>query len=202
MSIRRPAAAGAAALGAAMMAMLAGCAPAPPDARPEKGAEPAPAVAAAVEQPFRMEPDGDVFIPGWDDDRSTTGPEELGGVHADEFPKPAFVYRHEVIISRDPADAPAVDVPEGAAGVVVVARGVPWTNVFPRMRVTATPADGGAPVALFEGIVQSLTHTRLAAPLPPSLRGARGVVLRFELLNPETGDWRRQIYLRRVAFTE
>ena len=189
-----------------MMAMLAGCAPPPADTD-APATDPATTAGAAAEarpaeQPFRMEPDGVVFIPGWDDDRSTTGPEELGGVHADAFQKPAFVYRHEVIISRDPADSPAVDVPEGAAGVVVVARGVPWTNVFPRMRVTARPADGGGDVVLFEGIVQSLTHTRLAAPLPASLLGARGVVVRFELLNPERGDWRRQIYLRRLAFTE
>ena len=157
------------------------------------------AVGPAENAPFRLADDGTVFIPGWDDDRASTRPEELAQVTADEFAQPAaHVYRGEVLMSTKGVDTPTLAMPANASTIAFYARSIPWHGIYPRVRMTARPTDGSPARVLWEGQIATLTRARFAAPLPADLRG-KHVVLRFEYLTPLSTAQRLVFYLRRVV---
>lgn len=157
------------------------------------------AVGPAERAPFRMADDGTVFIPGWDDDRASSRPEELSQVLADEFAQPAaHVYRGEVIMHTKGVDTPTLAMPDNAGTIAFYARSIPWHGIHPRVRMTARPTDGSPARVLWEGQIATLTRARFAAPLPEELRG-KHVVISFEFLTPQSTAQRLGFYLRRVV---
>ena len=157
------------------------------------------AVGPAESAPFRMADDGTVFIPGWDDDRASSRPEELSQVLADEFAQPAaHVYRGEVIMHTKGVDTPTLAMPDNAGTIAFYARSIPWHGIHPRVRMTARPTDGSPARVLWEGQIATLTRARFAAPLPEELRG-KHVVIGFEFLTPQATAQRLGFYLRRVV---
>ena len=157
------------------------------------------AVGPADSAPFRMADDGTVFIPGWDDDRASSRPEELAQVTADEFAQPAaHVYRGELIMKVAGNETPTLAFPANTGTIAFYARSIPWHGIHPRVRMTARPTDGSPARVLWEGQVASLTRARYTAPLPAELRGKQAV-LSFEFVTPKATAQRIGFYLRRIV---
>jgi hypothetical protein len=151
---------------------------------------------AGGEPPVFEMRDGRAVLRGWDD-RAATAPRELLSITADQFAKPAHVYSERVIFEDGAVITNPFRVPDAASTLTVIARGVPESTVFPRLRVTIA-SDGATTRTVFEGYLQSLGIARLPGVIPPEFRGKTARVS-VEFLNPSALNDHRQVWLARVV---
>ena len=171
-------------LGVLAAAALAACAA-------TAGAQPG----GAAQPPFEMR-GGRVHFSGWDDG-DATAPAELLSIPAADFEKPAYVYRERVIFESGSVKTKSFRVPDRATTISVIARGLPESDIFPRLRVVIA-ADGVGSHTVCEGYLQSLSLARLSGAIPPEFRG-REARVSVEMLNPSALNDHRAVWLARVV---
>jgi hypothetical protein len=160
-----------------------------------------PAAAAPAGRPPRPAPlfgmkGGMAVLPGWDD-RALSSPHELHSVGPADFEKPAHVYSDRLIFESGSVTTKPFPMPDTATTLSVVARGVPESRIFPRLRVSVV-ADGMSTATVYEGYLQSVGMARIPCPVPPQARGRESRVL-IEFLNPSALNAHREVWLARLA---
>ncbi len=156
-----------------------------------------PAAPTASKPPYEIR-NGEVYIPGWDD-RSSSKPTELLRITAEQFPKPAIVYRGRVIMEQGDVVTSSVLIPAGARELVVLARARPVEDEFPYIKISIIPDAGTSATELYAGFVQTLSLEPYVAAIPEKFRGTRARIS-VSMLNPAPVHDRRAIYIASIVF--
>ncbi len=144
-------------------------------------------------QQFVLRPDG-VFLPGYDDQPSTAGPELLR-LDPDVFARTTNVFRGRAICTKPNNETTTFTMPAKAAEIGVALRGRAVEGEWPRIRVSLVDGKNARlNVPLFEGNVAWRELRYLWWQVPPDWRN-KLLFLRVEVLNPNYYFSQRAVYI-------